>query len=474
VADEDDLMDLDFTVPGAFDTKPEPEPAPAPVAQAPVAAPEPPPPPPPERPPLPPALREAAELYAKGQELDAMRRLEAALKSNENLGDSAIRAWVCLFELLQALGRKPAFEALALTFARRFEKSPPAWNAASEEENLAAETTGGRAHVSLSGVLNAGVGEVLKQAMKLAATSTLVRMDVAKLTDADNNGATLLMRGIAALKRAKKEFVFGSPEHLAAILEQKLVVGERTNQEMWLLLLELHQQAFHQEAFEEAAVNYAITFEVSPPSWEAPAPHSEESAKAPSKPLPVAEGFALSGQMLGVGAANYSALDAALATRWCMEQYHGTTILSVRRGTTGRARRRRPGHARQHRRQGRRTQGAPPLPRQDPRRLRRRHRRCLHAVRALRGQAGEAPGQSAARAVELAKDWRTDRMLRRLEAMLAVADRELADHHRQRRRARARVRHRRHRQRRRLRAVGGAGAAGEHRAGARRRSSRRR
>ena len=27
-------------------------------------------------------------------------------------------------------------------------------------------------------------------------------------------------------------------------------------------------------------------------------------------------------------------------------------------------------------------------------------------------------------AVELAKDWRTDRMLRRLEAMLAVADRE--------------------------------------------------
>ena len=27
-------------------------------------------------------------------------------------------------------------------------------------------------------------------------------------------------------------------------------------------------------------------------------------------------------------------------------------------------------------------------------------------------------------AVELAKDWRTDRMLRRLEAMLAIADRE--------------------------------------------------
>ena len=49
-------------------------------------------------------------------------------------------------------------------------------------------------------------------------------------------------------------------------------------------------------------------------------------------------------------------------------------------------------------------------------------------------------------AIELTKDWRTDRVLRRLEAMLAVADtRGLADHHRQRRRARARARHRRHR-----------------------------
>ena len=36
----------------------------------------------------------------------------------------------------------------------------------------------------------------------------------------------------------------------------------------------------------------------------------------------------------------------------------------------------------------------------------------------------EKHGQLTRAAVELAKDWRTDRMLRRLEAMLAVADRE--------------------------------------------------
>jgi hypothetical protein len=64
-------------------------------------------------------------------------------------------------------------------------------------------------------------------------------------------------------------------------------------------------------------------------------------------------------------------------------------------------------------------------------------------------------------AVELAKDWRTDRALRRLEALLAVADRDpLADHHRQRRCHRARERADRHRLGRPLRAGRGAGAAG--------------
>lgn len=253
-------------------------------------------------------------MFADGHELEAMRRLEAAIKSGEDLGDSAVRAWGCLFELLQALGRRPAFDALALAFARRFEKSPPAWSAPVEEGNTATETTGGHAHVSLSGVLSAAVGEVLKQTMKLAATSTMVRMDLAKLTDADNSGATLLMRALAALKKAKKELVFGSPEHLAGILAAKVVPGERSNEAMWLLLLELYQQAFRQEAFEEAAVNYAITFEVSPPSWEA-LPQRHDEPPPTSSPPPKAEGFTLHGRLLGASVAQFAPLEAVMADR---------------------------------------------------------------------------------------------------------------------------------------------------------------
>ena len=44
----------------------------------------------------------------------------------------------------------------------------------------------------------------------------------------------------------------------------------------------------------------------------------------------------------------------------------------------------------------------------------------------LEAKLEQYPGQLTRAAVELAKDWRTDRFLRRLEAMMAVADKEVS------------------------------------------------
>ena len=107
-----------------------------------------------------------------------------------------------------------------------------------------------------------------------------------------------------------------------------------------------------------------------------------------------------------------------------MEQYHGTTILSVRRGTQvalgG---------------DGQVTLGNIVI-KASARKVRR-----LYHEKILAGFAGgtadaftlferfeakleKHQGYLLRAAVELAKDWRTDRVLRRLEAMLAVADHE--------------------------------------------------
>jgi ATP-dependent HslUV protease subunit HslV len=107
-----------------------------------------------------------------------------------------------------------------------------------------------------------------------------------------------------------------------------------------------------------------------------------------------------------------------------MEQWHGTTILSVRRGASvalgG---------------DGQVTLGQVVI-KGGAKKVRR-----LYHDRILAGFAGgtadaftlferfeakldKHQGNLMRSAVELAKDWRTDRILRRLEAMLAVADRE--------------------------------------------------
>ncbi len=44
----------------------------------------------------------------------------------------------------------------------------------------------------------------------------------------------------------------------------------------------------------------------------------------------------------------------------------------------------------------------------------------------LEGKLEQYPGQLTRACVELAKDWRTDRYLRRLEALMAVADKEVS------------------------------------------------
>ena len=107
-----------------------------------------------------------------------------------------------------------------------------------------------------------------------------------------------------------------------------------------------------------------------------------------------------------------------------MEQFHGTTILSVRRGGSVAIG----------------GDGQVTLGNVVVKATARKIRRLYHG-RILTGFAGgtadaftlferfeakleKHQGHLMRAAVELAKDWRTDRMLRRLEARLAVADRE--------------------------------------------------
>ncbi|MBL8486792.1 MAG: STAS domain-containing protein [Rhodocyclaceae bacterium] len=255
-----------------------------------------------------PVIEEAAILHANGQSEAACAALEDALKGD--LGRDAERGWGMLFDLLQFLGRQEDYESWALEYAGRFEKSPPAWVPPEKDDRDPSLITGGRAHISLTGVLNAKVADQLKQLMKMAEANPVVRLELGKLKDADNGGCTLVYRALQALKRAKKEFVLGGAEELAALLAKKITPGRREDEGIWLLLLELYQQLFMHEVFEEEAVNYAVTFEVSPPSWEAP----KKRRTAPAAAEDESQGLALRGEIVAAGPDAFAALARGCAT----------------------------------------------------------------------------------------------------------------------------------------------------------------
>jgi integrase/recombinase XerC len=90
--------------------------------------------------------------------------------------------------------------------------------------------------------------------------------------------------------------------------------------------------------------------------------------------------------------------------------------------TGGRLRGRRTGEPRQHGDEEQGHQDPHDARREDPGGIRRLHRRRPHSLREVRGEARSVQRQLDRAAVEMAKEWRTDRMLRRLEALLVVGD----------------------------------------------------
>ena len=242
-------MSLDFTAPGAFREVP-PEVPLAPPAAEPAGG----------------VLEQAAQLKSGGQADQACRMLEAAVRAGEDFGADAERAWTLLLDLYQEAGQREAFEARALEFATRFEKSPPAW-VERKAAGATAAAAGKAVSASLAGTLNARVEEPLQQVLRVCA-KTPVRIDLTRITDADDRGCALLLAALVTCRKTKGQCLLAGAGHLAGLLAGKAQPGVRANEPAWLLLLELYQRLGHEAAFDDAAVAYAVSFEVSPPSWE--------------------------------------------------------------------------------------------------------------------------------------------------------------------------------------------------------------
>ncbi|MFT3812613.1 MAG: STAS domain-containing protein [Acidovorax sp.] len=227
-----------------------------------------------------PDLEEAAIRFASGDHAGAEAALLDVLA--QHVADAPERQtdiWMTLFDLYRATGQHDRFDQLGIDFAAQFGRSAPLWFSLPEQLGAAllapppaqASVAGARqfqwtapAHLTLQGV--AALQSTLARTpapwmfgwARLTAIEETALAALAQLFTqwADAGGVQIAFTGVAALQ---------------ALLADRTPSGDRTiHSEWWQLRMAALRLMGRADEFELVALDYCVTYEVSPPSWAAP------------------------------------------------------------------------------------------------------------------------------------------------------------------------------------------------------------
>lgn len=212
-------------------------------------------------------LENAALLFASGQLLPARALLEQGVVGDAEAKSSPL-AWLALFDLLQRASDRAAFDRCALQYVVQFERSPPGWEDGVKGPVAEPKAAAG-GYAALSGKLTAASAAQI-DALRRTLSKSAARLDLAQVAGFDEAGARLLADALADVRKHRYSLALQRAEKIRAALEILVRRGRDAGEGPWLLLLEFIQFEQKQEAFDDRAIEYAVAFEKSPPSWDPP------------------------------------------------------------------------------------------------------------------------------------------------------------------------------------------------------------
>ena len=233
------------------------------------------------------AVEEAAILYASNYPDQAAALLQDYIKSRPERTE--LQPWLMLFDIYQLQDARREFDELSMEFVVKFERSAPSWSdakvpgvdAGNQKTEPAAE-----AYVAFTGVLRGDQESLFQNLVQTAQKSAGLRVDFSRLDGVEASGSRRLVETMQGLIKNGKKITPIDIPHLTALLTEMIGQGGEDEQAHWLLLLNLYQCEGMQAEFEDLAVEYAINFEVSPPSWE---PCRQLAIASSPSPAPTAE-----------------------------------------------------------------------------------------------------------------------------------------------------------------------------------------
>ena len=184
--------------------------------------------------------------------------------------------WLVLFDLYRATGQQVKFEGLALEYANLFGASSPQWYslpkrvaeaAATEERPKAARPPTGDVGWVSAEVLDLEAVARLRSATLQLPLPWVLDWSVLQRVEAEAAGQLTELFKQWAKQRVEMRWQGG--EQLLAALQEAAPTGVRdADPVFWMCRLEALRLANRPDQFDETAIDYCVTYEVSPPSWE--------------------------------------------------------------------------------------------------------------------------------------------------------------------------------------------------------------
>lgn len=216
-------------------------------------------------------LEEAAILFANGDDAGAEAGLLALLAPGApRVGH--IDTWLTLFDLYRATGEQEKFEAAALKFLKQFDRSAPQWFCLPDMMKAMINPKAKAAHgTTTDWVCPSSVGLQTIAALNAAMSRTPMpwRLDWKNLKSIDLSALEPLLKVFSGWVAQPVQLQFLGVGHLQQVLLAATPSGERgIDQNWWLLRLQMLRIMNLPDDFELAALDFCVSYEVSPPAWE--------------------------------------------------------------------------------------------------------------------------------------------------------------------------------------------------------------
>jgi ABC-type transporter Mla MlaB component len=226
-----------------------------------------------------PELEEAAIRYANGDDAGAQAALHAALALPDAKPEMAEAWFSALFDLYRSTGQQASFERMELAYAQRFGRSAPPWSL-SRQPTVASHATpvqaatvwpvaGARRHWVCPLVLDdAAVAQLRDMVWSGTVAYSMNWSAVQQMSDSAarslaellarwcDTPLTLCFEGAASLSQVVRALTPGNDKSVPKYL--------------WQLRFDVLRLLRLQDDYEMAALDFCVTFEVSPPPWRTP------------------------------------------------------------------------------------------------------------------------------------------------------------------------------------------------------------